>query len=35
MKIFRVDFFCFQRRISVISDEGKRKNMPKKLVKVK
>ena len=35
MKIFRVDFFCFQRRISVISDEEKRENMPKKIIKVK
>jgi len=35
MKNFRVDFFCFQRKIAVLSDEEKRKNMPKRLIKDK
>jgi len=30
MKYFRVDFFCFQRRIAVLSDEEKRENIPKR-----
>ena len=35
MMYFGVDFFCLLRKIAVLSDERKRKNIPKRHIKVK